>query len=820
MKIACTTCLAAVLGGFAVQALGFNPQPDPPAGLSYLSFDVNGSVETFGNGINGKGVIAGYGDDGITLAHGYTLAGGALASWDAPGAVRITEHYGINYQGALSGAYYDGTSLVGYLLQGNSFTRLDPGGPYTVAWGLNDANRVVGSYDVAGVEHGFSWNGAAFTDLLVPGSLSTQARDIDNNGRIVGWSVDGARFQHGFQRVGNNYTVFDVPGDLSYGTRVMGTNDHGWLVGAYGDAIGRHGFINSGSSTWRIDIPGALWTEVRGISDQLVMVGAWGDANGVGVHGFSATMLAAPVPVPEPQTWLLLGAGLLLLALRRRRRLLAPLACLAALATSGTHAASDHWVQAFVDARGGGLTQQQDSGQVDGPQASAGPLGFHVADAFGSFDSNITGNAAYGHLWGQASAAQTSPVFPRQSDANADSVAFQDRLTLTSASLAPGSFVPLQVTMVLTDKLSAGPTTCCANVIVNGRHGFSGFNAGDQAGAGQVIDHQITRVFDLLWAIGAPHDIGAILFYDVGSSPGINDISGSSRVDLADARFTLQLPSGVGQIAASGHDYTAAVPEPAAGTLMALSLAGLLALRCLGKRRGAALLAGGLLAASAQAAVVFDGGPPLHNGGFYADSSALWTRTATRATLASSTSFDGFDWWGVYFDHMGGLPEPAPGIDHFRLRIYGAGNGQPGALLHSQDLGAGSRSLLGQYLPGNNPDYAYSAAFNAVTLAAGDYYFSLADDDGVAASAWAWETRINLFGGQGVASSQDDGATWDTSDTGSSLAFALTHSAAGGTAPEPSTTALLAAAALGWAGLARRRAHAGRHLAPSTWRSS
>ena len=633
MKIASTPCLAAVLAGFAAQALAFNPQPDPPAKLSYLSFDVNGSVETFGNGINGKGVIAGYGDDGVTLAHGYTLAGGALTRYDAPGAVRITEHYGINYQGALSGAYYDGANLVGYLQQGNAFTRLDPGGPYTVAWGLNDANRVVGSYDVAGVEHGFSWTGAGFTDLLVPGSLSTQARDIDNNGRIVGWSVDGARFQHGFQRVGNTYTVFDVPGDLSYGTRIMGTNDHGWLAGAYGDAVGRHGFVNSGASTWRIDIPGALWTEVRGISDQLVMVGAWGDADGIKVHGFSATMLAAAAPVPEPQAWLLLGAGLLLLALRRRRRMLAPLAPLAALAalatlgamaTGGAQAASDHWVQAFVDARGNGQTLQTDSGQIDGPLASAGPLGFHIADAFGSVDSSITGNAGYGHLWGTASAAQTSPVFPRQSDANADSVAFRDSLTLTSASLAPGSFVPLQVTMVLTDQLSAGPGTCCANVAVNGRYSFSGFNGGDQAGAGQSISHQITRVFELLWPIGTPQDIGAILFYDVGSSPGINDFSGGSRVEVADVSFTLSLPSGVGQIAASGHDYTAAVPEPTAGMLLALGLAGLLTLRRLSIRRCAALLAGGLLSVGPAAAFNPQPDPPARFGmvGLVADQTA------------------------------------------------------------------------------------------------------------------------------------------------------------------------------------------------------
>ncbi len=567
------------LGAATGPALAFNPQPDPPAKLNWQSIDIPGAVETFANGVNSKGVVAGYSDDGITLAHGFTLAGNALTSYDAPGAVRITEHYGINNAGSLSGAYYDGTRLAGYLLQGNAFTPLVPAGGYTVAWGLNDSNKVVGSYDASGADHGFSWNGASFTDLLVPGSVSTQARDIDNFGRIVGWSVDGAGFLHGFELVGGNYTVFDVPGDLSYATRIMGTNDHNWVVGSYGDDTGKHGFARGGNTTWRIDIPGAKWTEVRGISDQLVMVGAWGDADGVTVHGFTATIAA----VPEPQTWALFGAGALLLALRRRSRRrspLAPLALLASLATPAAHAASDHWVQAFVDARGNGTTLQQDSGQIDGPVASAGPLGFSVVDANGSFNSNISGNAAYGHLWGQASADQNSPNFARQSDANADAVAFQDRLTLNSANLAPGTFVPFSVTMVVTDKLSAAPATCCSNVAVNGRYDFSGMNFGDQAGPGKLlIDHQVTQVFNLLWAVGAAHDIGAILFYDVGSSPGVNGISGGSRVDLADVTFTFSLPSGVNVVAASGHDYTAAVPEPASALLMALGLAGLMAAR-------------------------------------------------------------------------------------------------------------------------------------------------------------------------------------------------------------------------------------------------
>ncbi len=259
---------------------------------------------------------------------------------------------------------------------------------------------------------------------------------------------------------------------------------------------------------------------------------------------------------------------------------LAALACAALLAPTA-QAATDHWVRAWIDARGNGVTHQQDSGQVDGPVVSAGPLGFSVSDANGSFSSSISGNASYGHLWGSASADQHSPNFPRQSDANADYVAFQDRLTLNSNANAAGTYVTITVTEVLTDKLSSGPGTCCSNVAVNGKYSFGvgNFNFGDQAQAGQTIDHVVTRQVQLDWAIGAPNDVGAILFYDVGTSPGINSPDGSSRVDGADLVFYLTLPAGVTLSSASGASYAQPVPEPAALSLLVAGVSLLLGVR-------------------------------------------------------------------------------------------------------------------------------------------------------------------------------------------------------------------------------------------------
>jgi len=562
---------AAALVLAAAPALASGPPPLTPSRLNAFSFDITGAVRTYANGIDDHGVVAGYSDDGITLAHGFVLDNGLLKTFDAPGAVRITEHYGINNHGELSGAYYDGANLVGYLKLGDVFQPVAPGGPYTIARGLNDAGLTVGQYYTGSADHGFFWDGKKFTDLSVPGSTMTQAYDIDNFGRVVGFSVDTQGFQHGFELIGGQYTSFDVSGADSYGTRAFGMSDKGWIVGSYGDAVGIHGFLRASGVDYRIDMPGALWTEVHGVNGNLgEIVGTWGDPDGVHVHAFVAS---PTLPVPEPASAMLLLVGGLALLGWRKRRAVPMLMTFALLGVGAAQAASDHWVQAFVDARGNGVTLQDDSGQVAGPQVSAGPVGFSVVDQFGSFSSSIQASATYGHLSGSAFAAQDSPFFARQSDANADSVAFQDRITLLSSTLPAGSLVNLSVTMLLTDKLSSGPNTCCSNVIVNGRYGFV-FAYGDGAQAGQTIDHQVMQTKALSWFIGQPNDVGAILFFDVGSSPGCcNNVTGDSRVDLADVQFWLTLPQGVTLQSASGASYAMPVPEPGTALLMSAGVA-------------------------------------------------------------------------------------------------------------------------------------------------------------------------------------------------------------------------------------------------------
>src|SRR4051812_28330883 len=98
-----------------------------------------------------------------------------------------------------------------------------------------------------------------FTQIDYPGSLSTDARGINNDGDIVG-SYDSS---HGYLLSGGIFTTIDRPGALE--TRLKGINNAGQIVGTYNNEA--HSFVLSGGTFTTIDFPGALLTIVSDIND-------------------------------------------------------------------------------------------------------------------------------------------------------------------------------------------------------------------------------------------------------------------------------------------------------------------------------------------------------------------------------------------------------------------------------------------------------------------------------------------------------------------------------------------------------------------------
>src|SRR4029077_2506198 len=119
---------------------------------------------------------------------------------------------------------------------------------FTVAYGINGAGQVVGSFGFgtnAADSHGFLDTGGSFSQLDVPGGFGTAARGINDAGQIVGDFQDSTTM-HGFLDVGGSFTTIDVPGARS--TSAQGINDAGQIVGYFIDSTGDHGFLDTGGS--------------------------------------------------------------------------------------------------------------------------------------------------------------------------------------------------------------------------------------------------------------------------------------------------------------------------------------------------------------------------------------------------------------------------------------------------------------------------------------------------------------------------------------------------------------------------------------------
>src|SRR6266536_4844688 len=89
-----------------------------------------------------------------------------------------------NFLPAISLALSIASTAMG---QGGGYTAIDfPGSTQTLAWAINKAGDIAGSYTTAGVTHAFKLAGGQFTTVDYPGATSTDARGINNRGDISG----------------------------------------------------------------------------------------------------------------------------------------------------------------------------------------------------------------------------------------------------------------------------------------------------------------------------------------------------------------------------------------------------------------------------------------------------------------------------------------------------------------------------------------------------------------------------------------------------------------------------------------------------------
>lgn len=209
------------------------------------AYDVPDSL-TFGfYGLNNAGQTVGFYQDANEISHGVIVQDGELTQFDFPGAAE-TEIFGVSESGLLIGDIFDAEGAIHGFVGSEQFDV--PGATITYADDMNAAGLLVGSYvDADGVYHGYMrYADGSFTifdfpgmlsnleylfvnaindagvivfrakefdssertyirlpngrlkELKFPGSVTTVARDIDREGKVVGYydTLDGRR--HGF----------------------------------------------------------------------------------------------------------------------------------------------------------------------------------------------------------------------------------------------------------------------------------------------------------------------------------------------------------------------------------------------------------------------------------------------------------------------------------------------------------------------------------------------------------------------------------------------------------------------------------------------
>jgi hypothetical protein len=274
-----------------------------------LFYGINDSGDIAGT-VPGTADFPGNPGAGSKLISGFIYQNGAISIHDyfqTTSGGHQTNFQDINNQDTVVGYFtnafpafdphFPGQRYTGFIFQNGSFQAIGPANN-TLPYGLNDEGQVVGSFLGLGgtsislqtrlPSAGFLYdtNTGSFSTFNAPSSTQTFARDINDDGLIVGY-YDSNSGTHGFayDRATGVWTPIDAPGAVS--TYVYGINDLDQIVGAYVDHSGvTHGFIGT--------VPPPFPAAAGNVDEWILSNGNWELSAGPGSHpaGFRVAAVA------------------------------------------------------------------------------------------------------------------------------------------------------------------------------------------------------------------------------------------------------------------------------------------------------------------------------------------------------------------------------------------------------------------------------------------------------------------------------------------------------------------------------------------------
>src|SRR5690348_16877218 len=109
-----------------------------------------------------------------------------------------------------------------------------------------------------------------YTEIHVPGAITTECRGINARGDVVGTYEDTSAFYHGFLLSGGTYTTIDYSGGLE--TFLFGLNNFGQIIGTTRSEVA-FVYDTSTQAFTVLAYPGSKFTWPQAINDAGVVVG-------------------------------------------------------------------------------------------------------------------------------------------------------------------------------------------------------------------------------------------------------------------------------------------------------------------------------------------------------------------------------------------------------------------------------------------------------------------------------------------------------------------------------------------------------------------
>lgn len=288
---------------------------------------------SLGNAINDSGTVAGVvGPNAgsltpLTLTS--TLTPTVLSNLPGTAVTSARQALGINNAGVAVGFAANSSNI-------NKIARWNPDGSVTaidgfaadrnsVARDINNNGQIVGNSIMPGtfLQHAFVYDNGTLTDLGTPsGGTRSEAFAINDAGQVVGWSHDTGNTPIGFVWQNGNFTSLGTIAGLDGSSIPAAINSSGQVVGRVGNNANLARAFYWDSTNGIVDLNtlidpslGITLRDARGINDDGWII-AWGTFPGGSISTGKRAFLLRPVPGAPGIALLAIGG----LAAARRRR--------------------------------------------------------------------------------------------------------------------------------------------------------------------------------------------------------------------------------------------------------------------------------------------------------------------------------------------------------------------------------------------------------------------------------------------------------------------------------------------------------------------